>query len=372
MPALSMLIKPASGRCNLSCRYCFYRDVAQHRIQPDYGVMSRETAQTLIRKALSRAEGSCSFCFQGGEPTLAGLDFYRFFVKCVRRYNGRGLRVEYAIQTNGVLLDEEWGSFLRENRFLVGLSLDGSRELHDRFRKSGDGRGSFDQAMAAAGVLRHFSVPFNILAVVTERSAARAEETYRFFRENEFWYQQYIPCIDPFDGAEEGISLSGEGYGTFLKNLFDLWYEDVIRGVPVSVRYFENLMMILRGMQPECCGMTGGCMVQYVVEADGGVYPCDFYVTDPYRLGNITAHSFPELESVRSPLCFDGRAPLGRECRGCRYLPLCRGGCRRDRETAGGRIGKNRWCKAYQEFFDYALPRMKHLAGLLARAGNGR
>ena len=363
MPPLSLLIKPASGRCNLACRYCFYRDVAQHRSRPDYGFMARETATALIYKVLDRAEGACTFSFQGGEPTLAGLDFYRFFVKQVNKYNRKGLRVEYALQTNGVLIDEEWGRFLRENRFLVGLSLDGPEDIHNRYRE-----GSFSDAMRAVQVLRRNRVPVNILSVVTGNSASRVEEIYEFFREQGLWYQQYIPCIDPFEGTDEGYSLSGRQYGEFLKRLFDLWYRDVTRGIPVSIRYFENLMMILQGMQPECCGMTGQCMVQYVAEADGGVYPCDFYVTDRWYLGNIVQQSFPELEDTREKLRFSAQETWGPRCRGCRYFSLCRGGCRRDREAGAGQTGSNRWCEAYRQFFDSALPRLLQLAKLLEQA----
>lgn len=364
MPPLSILVKPASSACNLNCAYCFYADAAKARTVPDSGVMSRTVSHALIEKAASA--GGASFLFQGGEPLLAGLDFFRDFAAQADGALGPG--VQYAIQTNGTLLDEAWCRFFRERRFLVGLSLDGTRECHDRFRRDGAGNGTYDRALSAARLLERSGVEFNVLTVVTGRLARNAQGVFASLCENGFRFQQYIPCLDPLEGEwnEPGCALSPQAYGEFLKTLFDLWYRELERGRYWSVRYFDNLVWMLDGHSPEQCSMTGRCSPQYMVEADGGVYPCDFYGLDPYRLGNVLQNTWAELD--RNALGFlraSRRVPEA--CRACRWYPLCRNGCRRERRMEGGRPGRSRWCEAYAAFLPYALPRLRRAGSLLLR-----
>lgn len=370
MPPLNFLIKPASGSCNLRCRYCFYHDVGGNRAVQSYGMMSAETLELLIRKALEEAEGSCAFGFQGGEPTLAGLDFFRKAVELQKRYNTRGLAISNAIQTNGLLLDVEWADFLAENRFLVGLSLDGTKELHDRNRLDPAGKGTYARVLKTAQLLKARGVEFNILTVITRDSAKRADSLYRFFRRCGFDWLQFIPCLDPL-GQGRGscaYSLTAEEYGAFLKRLFDCWYRDVKAGRFVYIRYFENLVGMLLGNPPESCGMSGRCVIQNVVEADGSVYPCDFYALDQWKLGNIRTGSVREMMESRTARRFlEAAREVPEKCRSCRYYPICRGGCRRDREAAGGVLGLNDFCPAFETFFDYALPRLEEVAVNAAR-----
>ncbi len=370
MPPLNFLIKPASGSCNLRCRYCFYHDVGGNRAVQSYGMMSAETLELLIRKALEEAEGSCAFGFQGGEPTLAGLDFFRKAVELQKRYNTRGLAISNAIQTNGLLLDVEWADFLAENRFLVGLSLDGTKELHDRNRLDPAGKGTYARVLKTAQLLKARGVEFNILTVITRDSAKRADSLYRFFRRCGFDWLQFIPCLDPL-GQGRGscaYSLTAEEYGAFLKRLFDCWYRDVKAGRFVYIRYFENLVGMLLGNPPESCGMSGRCVIQNVVEADGSVYPCDFYALDQWKLGNIRTDSVREMMESRTARRFlEAAREVPEKCRSCRYYPICRGGCRRDREAAGGVLGLNDFCPAFETFFDYVLPRLEEVAVNAAR-----
>lgn len=366
MAAGALLLKPVSGACNLQCRYCFYRDEMANRQTASYGLMDRETMEAVVRKTMEQARGRVSFGFQGGEPALAGLDFFKTFLALERRYNRRGIPVSHMLQTNGLLLDEDWAEFLAENHFLVGLSLDGPREIHDGARRDAAGQGSFSRVMAAAATLRRHRVEFNVLTVVTRKSAAHAQKIYRFFMKQGFFYQQYIPCLGPL-GAEAGeYALTPEGYAKFFKALFDVWYEDRRRGKFVYIRDFENLAGMLLGRPPERCGMAGGCRIQWVVEADGSVYPCDFYVLDDYRLGNLREHNFEEIEAAYEASPFPREGEEGREaCRSCRWERLCHGGCRRDRQLPRLHdVGKNRYCGAMQEFFEYAVPRLGRLCGL--------
>lgn len=368
MPSLSLLIKPSSGGCNIRCQYCFYRDEQRSRETFSYGFMSEETLEVLIKKALEYATVHCSFGFQGGEPTLRGLDFFRRVVRLQKKYNIHHTQVANAIQTNGLLIDDAWAQFLHDNHFLVGLSLDGTKDVHDRCRMDADGNGTFHRVMRAAQILTAHQVEFNLLTVVTNRTADAITKIYNFYRRCNLLYQQYIPCLDPL-GEERGASpysLTPEKYGKFLKTLFDLWYRDVMAGRFIYIRYFENLLGMLLGGWPESCGMGGQCMIQNVVEADGSVYPCDFYCLDQWRLGNIHKDSWADMADSETARKFLAEGVSYRnKCRECPYGFLCRGGCRRDRyplETGG-----NYFCQAYQDFFAYALPRLQGLARLLGR-----
>ena len=371
-PAITLLIKPASGSCNLRCRYCFYADEMNLRSEPTRGFMSEETLEILVEKTLRQVSQTATFAFQGGEPTLAGLDFYRHLIDLEKKYNTKNAAVYNSIQTNGIVLDEEWAQFLHDNHFLVGLSLDGYEELHDENRKFPGGSGSFSRVMEAAGLLKRYQVDFNILTVVTAKSARRIRRIYRFFQEQGFAWQQYIPCIDPFEEDKGALSysLTTDRYGKFLKDLFDDWYADWKAGRPVYNRTFENWIGILVGQRPEACSMNGVCSEQWVVEADGTVYPCDFYVLDEWKLGNIREHSFEEMNQKREELQFVALSRhVPEECRSCRWFPLCRNGCRRDRLLLpdGRTPGLNAYCSAYRDFFSYAYPRLEEMARAIGR-----
>ena len=368
MPPLSILIKPASSACNLRCAYCFYADEASIRTVPNYGLMPQAVSHTLIEKAAGAAEGSITFLFQGGEPTLAGLDFYRDFVSHVKKTVPSALAVQYAIQTNGMELDGEWCRFFQENRFLVGLSLDGNRECHDRFRRDGEGKGTYHRVMKAARLLEEAGVDYNVLTVVTGHLARHIQSVFSALCKEGFRFQQYIPCLDPLEEerGEQGYSLSPEQYERFLKTLFDLWYRELEQGRYWSIRYFDNLVWMLNGHAPEQCSMLGCCGLQYLVEADGSVYPCDFYGLDGYRLGNIQQDSWEELDRVREEIGFvEASRRVPEECKTCHWYPLCRNGCRRDRAVEEDGMGRNYYCRSYAGFFAYALPRLRQAQSML-------
>jgi uncharacterized protein len=368
MPTVDMLIKPASGLCNMRCKYCFYADVADNREVRSYGLMSEETQKELVKKALASADGYCNFAFQGGEPTLAGLDFFRRQVELEQRYNFRGIRVTNSIQTNGLAIDEEWAKFLAENHFLVGLSLDGPREIHDALRTDPAGAGTFDRVMETVKLFRKHKVDFNILTVISKPVAQNAKKVYSFFRSCNFKYLQFIECLDPFDAQPREYSLTPEDYGQFLKVTFDEYYRDFQRGQYVSVRTFDNYITMLLGNPPESCGMSGVCTAYNLVEANGNVYPCDFYVLDKYLLGNIHTHSFADFAHSNIAAAFVKESlHVDPACRRCKWYRLCHGGCKRCREPfVEGKPGLNRFCEAYQGFFQYAYPKMEQMARAIA------
>lgn len=368
---LTVMLKPCSGACNMRCKYCFYTDETQKRETANYGRMSEQVQEAVVRKTLAQARGSCTFAFQGGEPTLAGLEFYRRQARLEAQYNIHGVAIHHAIQTNGLVIDDQWGEFLAREHYLVGVSLDGPREIHDAYRPDAQGAGTFSRVMGAIRILQKHQAAFNILTTLTETGARNSGKVYRFFRKQGFSYQQYIPCLDPLGETRGGhdYSLTPEGFARYLKTVFDLWHQDSLKGTIPYHRYFYNLLAILQGQQPEACDLRGICGIQYVVEADGSVYPCDFYMLDSWRLGNLVTDSFEQIDRKRMESGFLQRSRDALEsCRGCRWFPLCRGGCCRDREGAEGTpLGQNYFCRAYREFFDYAYPRLERLCRLLAQ-----
>lgn len=363
MPPISLLIKPASGACQYRCRYCFYADVMNNREISNYGNMTSDTLETLVKRAMNYAEGSVSFAFQGGEPTLAGLDFYKELIRLEKKYN-RGLQVFNSIQTNGGLINDEWAKFLSENHFLVGLSLDGTREFHNKYRKNAMGEGTYERTLETAELFEKHCVEFNILCVVNDDIASHPTETYEAIRR--FRFLQFIPCIDDFDSEERMFSPSAENYGNFLIETFKLYLRDIQKGEYVSVRSFDNYVQMLKGRRPESCSMTGRCTCYFVIEGNGDVYPCDFYVLDKWKLGNIRENDFRTmLKSEKAKDFVSSSVYMHPDCRTCRHYSLCRGGCRRDREPFDdqNRPGKSRYCESYKMFFKACGEDLRALAG---------
>lgn len=370
MKYVHLLIKPASGMCNLNCTYCFYHDIMEKRDRRSYGFMEESTLEEVIKKGIAYAEKECTIAFQGGEPTLAGLEFYEKVVALQKKYNSKNIAIHNAIQTNGLGLDEKWARFFRDNRFLVGISLDGTRDTHDHNRLDPKGEGTFDRVMETIRLLEKNRVEYNVLTVVNRQTAKKVNRIYRFYRENHLEYLQFIPCLDPL-GEEPGkkeYSLTPKEYGLFLNRLFDLWYQDLKNGKSVSIRQFENYVEMLLGYPPEACGMSGACGYQHVVEADGSVYPCDFYVLDRYRLGSLLDTDLETINQKRKELGFvEESMAVDPKCKRCRYFSLCRGGCRRHRTvTEKGKLGLNYFCESYEMFFAYAGPRLGELARTVA------
>ncbi|MDO4547016.1 MAG: anaerobic sulfatase maturase [Clostridia bacterium] len=362
MPPVSVLIKPASGSCNMRCNYCFYADEMHNRSVAVRGVMDDATTENIIKKALSYATHTCDFGFQGGEPTLAGLDYFARFAELCDKYNVNGVKLSYALQTNGLVIDGEWAKFFKKRNFLIGLSLDGPRDINDYNRLDAGGVSVFARVMRAAEALRADNVDFNILTVVTKQTARHIQKVYSFLTKNGFAYQQYIPCLDPFTQQRGSMpySLTPAEYGKFLRSLFDMWVADRKKGKYVYIRYFENLAGMLQGHEPESCDMCGHCLSQYVVESDGSVYPCDFYMLDDWLIGNLNSDSFEQLENNPRRMEFINASLKPHEdCASCSVRSSCRGGCRRHRqENLTSEIGKNYFCEAYKSFLSYALPIM--------------
>lgn len=369
MPALSLLIKPASSGCNLKCTYCFYHSLSNGREVRNYGIMKEDVLESLVKRVLEEADGHCNFAFQGGEPILAGLHFFEKLIEFQEKYNKKKLNIYNSIQTNGTLINDEWAKFLAKNNFLVGLSLDGPKEVHNLNRKDNKGFDTFNKVEKTVYLFNKYGVEFNILCVVTSNTVKHFKKVYKYFKEKDFKFIQFITCLDPLyeKRGSYKYSLKPKEYSKFLKESFDLWYEDFIKGNKISIRFFEGVLENILFGRSSSCGMNGVCSCQFVVESDGGVYPCDFYAIDKWKLGNIQDMSMKELFESKTNYEFMKLSfKIDEKCKKCRWFELCRGGCRRLRdENENEEIGLNYYCESYKEFFEYSFHRLIKVANTI-------
>lgn len=341
MRQFTVMIKPASSLCNMRCRYCFYSDIASRRKVSSYGIMSSETVTSMLSNIFCDLEAMdrITFAFQGGEPLLAGIEFFNFFVRSVNTLRG-DVCVEYTVQTNGTLLDETWCTFFKKYNFLVGLSMDGSKEFHDANRVDKDGEGTYQRVVKTKSLLDEYGVEYNILTVLTNELAEQPEKFWKTIRELGISYVQLIPCLDEFEG--KGIHpfvLTPQRFAYFYIKLFELWKRDYNNKEIVSVKLFDDLLNLLVYKICTACGIVGYCSPQLVIEADGSAYPCDFYVLDEYKIGDITNQSLLKLLSSRQASNFLKRPRMQMNmCKSCRYKLICGGGCvRMQREVCGSK-----------------------------------
>ena len=370
MKNLTVMLKPASSACNLRCRYCFYADVSRSRSQYSYGMMSEDTADALLKNIFSFLEAGDSLClsFQGGEPTLAGLDFFRRFVDIAAQKNASiGVRLTWALQTNGLLIDEDWCAFLREHRFLVGLSMDASPELHDRNRIDAAGKGTWRRVRQTRRLLEKHGIEYNVLAVLTSEMARHSRQVWDFIQRENIEYLQLIPCLGELDAETRSpYALTPKRFASFYTQLFSCWLEAYQKGAYRSVKLFDDLVNLLAAGIQSACGMTGECVPQLVVEADGSVYPCDFYMTDEYRLGNLAEQALSEIFASPAREAFCRRAHRQpRLCADCRYRSICGGGCKRMQQEVC--CSENDDTCGYQDFLDRCLPGLQRIAAAVQR-----
>ena len=358
-----VLAKPRGPLCNLACDYCFYLEKRElfpktSRLRMGDEVLEAFTGSYIESQPPGTAE--VQFAWQGGEPTLMGLDFFRRAVELQRRHGRPGLRVTNALQTNGVLLDDDWARFLADHDFLVGISLDGPQELHDRWRRGAAGRGSFRSVMRGLQALERRDVAFNTLSVIHADNGAQPQRLYAFFKEIGSSFLQFIPLVEREGSALSSRSIAGRTYGRFLSAIFDCWLEqgDVGR---VQVRDFESALARLAGGSGTVCVHADTCGRSLCVEHDGSVFPCDHYVEPGRRLGNVLRDPLGAMVEGARQEAFGAakRERLPSACRTCRHLVLCGGGCPKDRAPASGR---NSLCAGYTLFFDHALPTLQRMA----------
>lgn len=362
----SLLIKPSGPDCNLDCAYCFYLQKAELFPKEKAPRMSLRILEETISQGLQQAPQHISFCWQGGEPTLMGLPFFRKVVEFQKKY-GAGKSVGNGLQTNGVLINQEWAEFLGRYNFLVGLSLDGPEHIHDHYRFAKNGKGTWGKVNAAARVLLDSGVETNALIVVNDYSANYPEEIYQFHKEIGINYMQFIPCVETdlsMPDKAAGFSVSAEKYGDFLNKNFDLWYADIKdRVAETSVRYFDSVFHNYVGLVAPDCTLAQVCGSYVVVEYNGDVYSCDFFVENDWKLGNVMTHRLDEmLNSSRQAEFRNMKAELPQECKICEWLEKCWGGCTKDRIRDLRDNGVNHFCLSYKMFFEHADNRLTELA----------
>ncbi|MEG0297704.1 MAG: anaerobic sulfatase maturase [Clostridium sp.] len=359
---LNMMIKPSSSKCNLKCKYCFYNSISEAREVEDYGFMSKDTIEEIVKKAKEYCNGGvCTIGFQGGESLLVGIDFYKHLVKAIETDNN-GTRFNLTIQTNATLINDEWACFFKDYNFLVGVSLDGTEEIHNLNRLHKNNKGSYEDVIRGIEILKQHEVEFNILTVVTSQLCEKIEEVYKFYKDKNYKYLQFIPCIEPLENNNISLndySLSVREYGDFLIKLFDKWYEDLQNGNHVSIRYFDNILALFMGYEYEACEMKGRCSCQNIIESDGSVFPCDFYTYENYKIGNIKLDEFNDLMKCDKTISFiESSLNANEGCYECKFRMLCRDGCRRLRD---GESNRNYFCEAYYKFFSYTFEKLKNI-----------
>ena len=349
MKHLNLLFKPASSLCNMSCRYCFYSDISATRHTPSFGIMPPAATDKIIENIFKDINDGdeINFGFQGGEPTLAGLPWFRHFVENAASRKKKTV-IHYAFQTNGLLLDESWCEFFHEKDFLVGLSIDAGKRFHDRNRLSPGGEGTFETCLRSKELLEKYHVEYNILCVLTSDLAKEPKKVWNFIQNEKIRYIQFIPCLEPPPGnpaprKANGNVLRPMQFAEFYSRLLPLWIKELENGNYISVKLFDDVVNYFCKGNPTACGIDGQCSHQYVIEADGSVYPCDFFAFDRYKIGNLTESTPRELfdtEKVRNFL--HEKPELPAICKSCRFFKACRGGCKRMRNVmyagAGGAV----------------------------------
>lgn len=368
---ITVLVKPASAACNLQCSYCFYLETACNRQQGNRGIMGQEVMEALIATTMDfAAGGTVTYLFQGGEPLLAGLDFFKEFVELVQQQQQRqeqrntfpASQACYMVQTNGTLITQDFCQFFVEHNFILGVSLDGPPEIHNLYRQYPATQDSHDKVMEAIQLLKSYKIPFSVLSVVTRAWAGKEVEIYRWFQSHQLNQLQFIYCIPP-DASDTTFCLTNQEYGQLNKTFFQLYWQDLCQGREISIRFYDNLLAMLQGRMPEQCGMMGYCPATITVEADGSLYSCDFYCSDNWYIGNIKEMGLKELfyHPVMQKFLVSSQK---REdaCTTCPVLGLCRGGCRREREPSLRHEEENphsltlhKHCQGRKDFFTYLL-----------------
>lgn len=372
-----VMAKPTGSVCNIDCTYCFYLE--KEALYPERNTrwqMSDETLERYICQHIDAQSGdNVTFAWQGGEPTMMGLAFFRRVIALCDKY-ADGKKITHALQTNGILLDDAWARFFAEHRFLIGLSIDGPAPLHNQYRVNRAGKGTHDRVMAAMALLKAHHVEFNTLTVVGKHNVEHALEVYEFLVAAGSRYIQFIPLVERLSNDASSalqLVLPGESaarlapwtvpswqFGDFLCQIFDLWVRrDVER---VSVQMFDVAMAAWTGQPPVLCVHSATCGHAFALESNGDLYNCDHFVYPEHKLGNIHQQTIHELNHSEQAIAFGQakEARLTTDCRRCEFRPVCHGGCPKHRfaVSPGGYPGHNYLCAGYKHFFKHITPYM--------------
>jgi uncharacterized protein len=364
MQPFTLLIKPSGSDCNVDCRYCFYKhrpaQIGQGRQR-----MSYEVLEKLVKDYMQLRFPMAGFAWQGGEPTLMGLDFYKKVVELQNRYGAPGQQVGNSLQTNAILLDDDWCRFLHESKFLVGISIDGPKGFHDHYRLDHAGGGTFDKVMLAIERCKKHKVEFNTLTLLNDRNVEYVDVLLDLLLSLGTKFLQFIPCveIDPQTGQVADFSITPAQYGEFLCRTFDRWREYGLANL--SIRDFDSILLYYLAGRHPMCTFDRQCSQYIVIEHNGDAFCCDFFVDPNWRLGNIFETPIDQLASSEKKRQFARiKTNLCNKCLVCRHLAVCRGGCLKDRPPFDKEdfSRESYFCEAYKQFFDYSAPRFMQLA----------
>jgi len=365
------MIKPTGSVCNLDCQYCFYLE--KEKLYPDRNNnfrMSESTLENLVQQHIAAQEiDEVIFAWQGGEPTLMGIDFYRKAVALQKRY-ANGKRVINTFQTNGVLVDDRWCAFFKEHAFLVGISIDGDAVMHDKWRVTRSGKPTHKKVEQAIYSLRRHGVEFNTLTVVSQANASQPLDVYRYLKDAGSQYMQFIPLVERGNITGDGKQLAhpkesqtqvmpwsvgSMQFGKFLSAIFDVWIREDIGNI--SVQLFEQTLAAWCELPPQVCIFAPRCGSAFALEMNGDVYNCDHYVYADYKLGNINQTSLKEMNNGAQNLDFaeNKYRNLSGECHSCPWLFACYGGCPKHRflPSLSGDTKQNYMCEGYRYFFNH-------------------
>jgi len=351
MEPFQLLLKPVSGACNLACTYCFYRAVPQLFPEKSLGPMSDDLLQVTIQKYLELGFRENIFVWQGGEPILAGRSFFERVIAYQKQF-GHSQVVGNSIQTNALLIDESWARFFAQYKFFLGISIDGPQNLHDAAR----GAGSHAAVVRAINLLAKFRIEFNVLSVLHHNNVHAIGKMYKYLRTLPTAWFQFIPALDadPSSGDLLPHSLSSAEYGNALCQLFDLWVASDVGHV--SLRNFDAILNAYLGLPSGLCTMDQTCGPYLVVENEGDVYPCDFFVRPQHRLGNILEDSFEDLMTRRRDTFEEVKGQLDPECEVCPWKILCFAGCPKDRTFVGNPSpSRTYFCEGYKQFYAHTF-----------------
>lgn len=363
----SLMAFPAASICNLNCEYCYYLDKRNLYPAENKFKMSEKILEKYIKQYLDAVRGPIvQFGWQGGEPTLRGIDFFKKVIELQQKYLPAGWHVENSLQTNGTLLNDQWAQFLKENKFLVGISIDGPAALHNKYRKDKLGQGSFSKVLAGLEKLENYQVDYNVLTVVNDSNSQQPNEVYGFLKDLKVNFMQFIPIVElDQEGDLTSRSVKPIEYAKFLIKIFNQWITDIGE---VYVQIFEEVLGVYLGRQANLCIFNSECGKGPVMEYNGDLYSCDHFVDPEYKLGNINDKSILEMMNLKKQYEF-GRAKrekLNQKCLVCDYLFICNGGCPKNRIIdTGDKCKLNYLCDGYKLFFEYINPFMKKLTLLV-------
>ncbi|MCJ8010807.1 anaerobic sulfatase maturase [Paenibacillus sp. KQZ6P-2] len=362
--SIGVLWKTVSEDCNLACDYCYFSTCGG---KP--GKTIRKIDPTLLEKFIQEymalSNGVASFAWQGGEPLLAGLDFFKEVIALQAKYAPPNTIISNSLQTNGTLIHERWAEFFKKYNFLIGVSLDGPQEIHDQRRLDSRGNGSFDKVMNGISHLRRHQVDFNILTVIHKGNVGKSRELFRFYQQENFGFVQFIPCMEFHSKHIEQVGvyeITPDEYADFLCSAFDCWYNN---GTPIiSERFFDNMLSVYVHRESEMCTHRRTCSQTLVLEQNGDAFPCDFYIHPDWNLGNVGVD--PLTDILSHPLHNDFiqlKPRLPERCKTCPWLDLCYGGCPRSRKWNDSmqESEPDYFCYSYRQVYAYAHERMKAL-----------